>query len=117
MATKFAMSRDINGYNGFGLPFSVDGAFTTLAQNVAQSFTVPSDYPNWIAVFSYSVGSNVFVNGMGTATVPGGTVTDSTSQLNPVARAVKGGQTISVITPDTAAYVQISYYVKDEYMN
>lgn len=118
MSTKFIMSRDINGYNGFGLPFAVNGEATILAAGVAQTFTAPEDYPNWIAIFSYSVGSTVLVDGLDTASVPTGAPSPSTAQINPVAREVQGGQSISIITADAGgAMVQVSYYVKDMYNN
>ncbi len=37
MTTRFYMIRDINGYNGFGLPFCDDKFNVTLAVGVAQT--------------------------------------------------------------------------------
>lgn len=113
-STKFNLTRDVNGYNGFGLPFSINGYSTELAANVAQSVTVPVTYSNWIAIFSYTPGSNIWVNGVTTAAVPGSSFAATTSQLNPSARAVKGGSTISFITSDsTSPQVGVSFYVTD----
>lgn len=112
MSTKFNMTRDINGYNGFGVPFALDGMSTSLAANAEQHFTVPDNFANWIAVFSYTPGSNIFVDTITTAAVPGSTFAATTSNLNPSARAVKAGDVLSFITSDvTDPWVQVSLFV------
>lgn len=112
------MSRDVNGYNGFGLPFSLDGQVAELTANVAETFTAPTNYPCWIAIFSYTPGASIYVDGINTAVVPSGGAALSTSRLNPVACEVRSGQQISIITADNnTPVVQVSYYFKDEYIN
>ena len=111
-STKFNMTRDINGYNGFGIPFSLDGSTMVLAANTAQSVTVPANYPHWIAIFSYTPGSNIWVDGINTAVVPSGAASASTARLNPSARYVKKGQTISFKTSDiTSPAVCVEFLV------
>lgn len=115
MSAKFILTRDINSYNGFGLPISdVDNWSTTLAANVAQTTTVPSmpfaNCSGWIAVFSYSPGASVFVANNATATIPTSSFGATTSQLNPVGRFVKAGDVLSFITADTTDFVQVSFY-------
>lgn len=118
MSTKFNMTRDINGYNGFGIPFSLDNWNAELAANVVQNLTVPDNYPNWIAIFSYSPGSEVWVDGITTALIPAGAFTADSSQLNPSARAVTGGSTLSFITGDiTLPFVSVSFYVAPPFGN
>lgn len=118
MSTKFNMTRDINGYNGFGVPFALDGQTAVLAANVEQHITVPSNYSNWIAVFSFTPGSNIWVDGITTAVVPAGAFSASTAELNPAARAVKAGQTLSFITSDTTnPLVSVSFYIINPYQN
>ncbi len=118
MSTKFNMTRDINGYNGFGIQPTYDIQGASLAVGVAQTFTVPSNYPNWIAIFSYTPGATFFVNFTTTATLPSGTVAAITSVLNPAARALVGGSTFSVITPDgTSPYITVEYQVAAPYQN
>lgn len=110
-STKFLMTRDIGGYNGFGVPFCNDGEQAVLAQNTEQHVTVPSTHPYWLAVFSFSPGSNVWVDGTTTATFPAGSFAATTSDLNPSARLVKAGTTLSFITNDTTnPYVKVSFY-------
>ena len=113
--TVFNMTRDINGYNGFGRIPSTDLYSTTLAENTAQTFTAPTGYAKYLAIFSFDPGLRVFTayNALGgsvTAQVPGDTVASTNSELNPMAWEVLGGSTISVITPDTAAYAGVVFY-------
>lgn len=103
------MVRDVAGYNGFGIPFADDGSSMVLAVGVAQSVTVPDNYPNWIAIFGYTPGATVWVDGKTTAVAPTGAAAATTAKLNPSARYVKAGDTISFITSDAAgamAYVE-----------
>lgn len=118
MPTKFAMTRDINGYNGFGIPFCIENWKTTLTANVAQTVTVPSSYENWIAIFSFSPGSNIYVANNTTATVASGIFAQSSSQLNPAARYVQAGDVLSFITADSDSPVaEVSFYVAPTYSN
>tara|TARA_R110000868_G_scaffold168123_3_gene402695 strand:+ start:132 stop:473 length:342 start_codon:yes stop_codon:yes gene_type:complete len=96
------MTRDINGYNGFGIPFGPEDKYSALlAVGVAQSITVPDNYPHWIAIFAYTPGASIWVDGTTTAVAPTGAVSATTAELNPAARKVVAGQTISFITADT----------------
>lgn len=110
-STQFNMTRDINGYNGFGVLFPFDNFQTTLAANTEQHVTVPANYEKWIAIFSFSPGSNIWVANNATATVPGASFASNLSQLNPVARMVSADDVLSFITADsTSPYVNVSFY-------
>lgn len=100
MSTKFNMTKDIAGYNGFGIKPSLDAYKGIMAQAVEQHITVPSNYPNWIAIFSYTPGSSIWVDCITTAVAPTGAFAATTAVLNPAGRAVKAGDTISFITDD-----------------
>ena len=118
MSTKFNMTRDINGYNGFGIQPTFDMQSGILVAGAAQSITVPADYPNWIAIFSYSPGSSIWVSFTTTAVVPSGAFSSTQSCLNPAGRAVKGGTTISFITTDAfSPQVGIEFQVAAPYQN
>lgn len=118
MPTKFNMTKDVAGYNGFGVDFSLDGFSMVLAANVAQSVTVPSTYPWFLAVFSYTPGSNIWVDGITTAVVPTGAAAATTAKLNPAARRVKAGSTISFKTSDaTSPQVGVEFFVITPYEN
>ena len=112
------MTRDINGYNGFGLLSTYDVYGCSLAANTAQSVVVPNNYENWIAIITATPGADIYVSFTTTATVPNGTMAALTSTLNPSARQVKGGQTISVITSSgSAPFVNIEFQVIAPYQN
>lgn len=117
-ATKFNMTRDINGYNGFGLPFALNGASAVLAVGTAQTLAVPDTYPNWIVIFSYTPGASVWVDTFTTAVAPTGAFALTTSELNPAARFVKSTDTLSFITADvTNPMVSVLFYVAPPFGN
>lgn len=119
MSTKFSMQRDINGYNGFGVLPTTDIQAAYLTASAAQSITVPDNYPVWIAIFSYSPGSSIWVSFDGDdAVLPGASFASSNSCLNPSARTVKAGSTISLITSDTfEPGVSIEFQIVPPYQN
>lgn len=110
MATKFSMGRDINGYNSFSLAFSDTNYNMVLAAGVAQSVTIPSDEDHYRVIFSFTPGASVWVANNSTAAAPSGASALSASQLNPVARDVKKGDVLSLITTDTSAAVGVQIY-------
>lgn len=114
MMTRFNMTRDINGYNGFGIPFSNIKINTTLSENVEQNFIVPTTgdatYKNVLAVFSSVPGSSIWVAINKTATLPGASFASTDSELNPAARYVSPGDVISVITSNSATYLGVIFY-------
>jgi hypothetical protein len=116
MSTKLSMTRDINGYNAFGLIPTYDIFGCSLTANAAQSFVVPSSNQYWLVVFTYSPGANIWVDFTGAATVPNGTMGSITSVLNPSGRQVKAGTTISFITSDaTTPFVCAELQVINNY--
>ena len=119
MSTKFLMTRDLSGTNGFGIMPSTDIQATSLAANAAQSITVPSNYKNWIAIISYTPGANIWARfDGGTAAVAGSSFAAVKSVLNPAARALTAGQTISFITADTTnPYVCVEFQIVQPYTN
>lgn len=117
-ATKFIMTRDVAGMNGFGVVFAQDAQSAILTAAAEQHITVPSTYPNWIAVFSYTPGASIWVDNITTAVAPTGAFSATTSELNPSARAVKAGTTLSFITSDvTLPMVSVLFYVVTPFGN
>lgn len=102
-STKFNMTRDINGYNGFGVKPAADKFAATLTQNVESTFTVPSNFTSWIVIFSYTPGGNIWVAVNATAVSPVGGFASTNSELNPAAREVQAGDVIHCLTPDATA--------------
>lgn len=101
MSILFSMTRDINGFNGFGLIPSDDIYGGKVAQNTAYTVTVPSNYENWIALISYTPGSEFWVAYNVAATVPAIGVASMTTELNPAGRQLKAGDTLSFISNNT----------------
>lgn len=110
MSTLFNLNRDISGIPAYSPKFSIDGKKVTLSANVAQNFTVPSNYSIWTAIFMFEPGATIYVANNHTAEVPTGSFTDTFSELNPQARMVEGGDVLSFITADTTASVIVKLY-------
>lgn len=122
MTTKFNMSRDINGYNGFGLTFTDTAYSATLAVTTDTTLTVPSSVGmgkqgyatnatgQMLAVFTFDPGSSVWVaNNTAASTPAGATFAATSSELNPAARLVKGGDILHFYSA-SAVNVSIAFY-------
>jgi hypothetical protein len=94
------------------MPFSDTCKQFNLATNTAQSWTIPGTSEQYYqAYFSYASNSNVFVCNNAAATSPGGGANTAQpyNEFKPIKRYVRGGDVLSVISPDTAgAYVGVS---------
>jgi len=123
MATKFSMTRDINGYNGFGLVFTDTAYSATLTVSTDTTLTIPSNdslggasfpydsKPRLIAIFSFDPGESVWVANGAVAAVPGGASFAATaSELNPAAREVKGGDVLHFFTATANVDVWVGLY-------
>lgn len=123
MSTKFNMTRDINGYNGFGLDFTDSAYSVSLTANADTTLTVPaidstggasysaSAKPQLIAVFEYTPGTEVWIAKNASASIPGGSSFAATSsQMLPAARKVQGGDILHFYTSGTGVNVSVSFY-------
>ena len=108
MASKIALGKDTNSNVTYELPVSDTKYRVALAANTAATITIPQVATR--AFFSFSSGTDVWVNYSTTATLPTGTFTLNDSELNPNARyGLIPGNMLSFISP-TNAYVQISFF-------
>jgi hypothetical protein len=122
MTIPFTLTRDINGYNGFGLQFSDTKYSATIPQttdttltiggNAAMGAAAATTYNKYIVIFSYEPGSQVWVANNETAGVPAGaTFALTDSELNPSARMVQAGDVLHFYTPDSGgANVSVIIY-------
>lgn len=112
MSTILRFGRDTQGMNAYAPATAEDKWNVLLFNGVAASITVPDNYENWIAVFSYQPGTGVWVDFSGaTAVAPTlNTLEPCTAEMNPSARSVKSGDTISMITANAQAQTGVVLY-------
>jgi len=110
MALDLRLQRDKAGKNTFGLEFSDLKFNTTLLNGVEQTLTVPGPESKYLMIFSIQPGSQVWIAKNATAAIPGAAFAQTDSELNPVARNVKGGDVIHFITNNTDATVGVILY-------
>jgi hypothetical protein len=119
--TQYNINNYVKGINGFGLEPCSQIYSATLAADTPETVTVPSIAALgclnstlgslYVAIFSYEPATTFYVAFNATAAVPaGGTFAATTSELNPKARIVKGGDVISVVAPEAASSLSISFY-------
>ncbi len=118
MSTKFNMTKDVAGYNGFGVTFT-DNAFSMiLAVNTPQTVTVPSEYANYIAIITSTPGASIWVANNTTAAFPTGAAAATLSHQNPPGMQVKKGDVLSFVTNDaTSPEVGVRFYVVPTFTN
>lgn len=122
MTTKFNMSRDINGYNGFGLTFTDTAYSATIAATSDTTLTVPSSVGigkqgyatnttgQMLAIFTFDPGASVWVaNNVAASTPAGATFAATSSELNPAARLVSGGDVLHFYS-SAIANVSVAFY-------
>ena len=120
MATQYNIDSQTKGVNGFGLPFCKLVYTSALAANTDTSLVVPTSaavgapaattYNKFIAVFSYQPSSKVWVALNAAAAAPAGApFALSTSELNPLAKYVKAGDTVHMLCV-AGADVSVAFY-------
>lgn len=107
---QLLMARDRSGAVTYGLFNAQLKWSTTLAANVAQSFTLPTEYPMYWVSFSNQVGTDIWVDAINAAALPGNSFSTTTAELNPGPRVYDKGQTLSFITGNTSAELGVIVY-------
>lgn len=111
MTTQLGLNRDAQGIPIYGPEFATNHFSAALVNGAEETFTIPESSLEWIISFSYQPGSTVWVSKNATATIPAGASFAATSsELNPGARRVAGGDVIHCITSNAVADVGISLY-------
>lgn len=116
MQTPLILTRDINGYVAYGLPFITDNDYQynmVIAANTVTTVTVPGvSTQRFEAIFSFGSGVEVFVSNVASPTIalPTSTPTQTLAQQNPVARNVAGASTLQFISANDDAYITVSFY-------
>jgi len=136
MATRLQIQKDVNGlvsFPDYEIPFTNTAWKNTVVAGVSQFVTVPEGVD--IAYFAFSKANDVWVNGLGSGTMPGGlfilledggqilledgfnllleaSATAETGDLNPRARTVRPGQIIE-ITSVQDGFANILFYNRE----
>lgn len=108
---------DVQGRNAYAPTITNLKYIAFISQNAAATITLPVEtgIQNYEVCFSYSSGSNIFVDCSGaTAVSPiNTTLALSTVEYCPGQRLLPSGSTVSIITPDSSgAYVGVAIYAK-----
>ena len=107
MAKKYWVHPILNSVNGFGLQFTDSNLIFNIAHpgganktltipGIGASGTLLNSSNAFVAIFSYGVDAEVWVNLNAAAAVPVGVAFANGSELNPEARYVKAGDVINV---------------------
>ena len=121
MTTPLIITRDINGYpttgSETGHPASDTAQYFTLTANTIKTVIVPNsgDTRRMLAMFTFGIETGnpvvwVQTSATPTLTLPSGTVTLTTAELNPRALEVSIGQTLQILTAEAGVTVSIVYY-------
>ena len=93
MSQNLIFAKDGNGGNAYAPEVSSDMSSVQIPANGNATLTLPTNSPWWCVVFSYPVGSEIFVAYNGTASGPAGNTFQSTnSERNPAQRKVPSTQ-------------------------
>ena len=104
---KLTIQAGADGFNTFAIPGSKD-IYHYYGPTVADTITVPAGAR--FALFSASADFFARYDGSA-AVVPSSAVEDGTgSELNPIARSVKPGDTISIICAEATTTISVSFY-------
>jgi len=121
MTTIFGMTRDVAGYNGFGLKPTDTSYSCTLTASTDTTLTVPLEFAlgncsstavaRLLAIITSDPGDSVWVALNATASAPAGSTFAATaSALNPAAYEVKGGDLLHFFTTQTGADISVRFY-------
>ena len=108
--TKLNILRDINGIPSYTLQQSTVAYTVLLSANTAQNVTAPTDAPGYMVVIGVSNGADILVSVNGTAVIPTGAISSSTTAVNKAQTYVKSGGVVSVITPEDDVICGLEFY-------
>jgi hypothetical protein len=117
-STKINLIRDINGFVTYGIETAYNKVSALIATTDDESFTVPSNYPYWLAIFSLPAGSEVWVSINNNAAAPSSGFSATDSELNPAVRYLKAGDVVNLLNPTAnSVRVGVSLYVAPPFSN
>lgn len=108
--TKLNIIPDINGRPSYALQQSNVIYTGLLTANAAQSVIAPTDSAAYLVRIGVSNGADIYVSVNGAATVPTGSPTSSTTEVNIAQTYVSAGGTVSVITTEDSVSYSLGFY-------
>lgn len=118
--TQYNINPVAHGVNGFGLQFSDTSYSATLAADTDTTLTVPgaqatgtqsAAYAKFYAIIKYSTDGVVWVANNQTAAVPAGaSFAQTTGELSPECKYVKGGDVLHFITASSSIKVNVAFF-------
>lgn len=108
--TKLNIIKDMNGIPSYALPQSNVIYTGLLTANTAQNIVAPTDATTYLVRIGVSNGADIFVSVNGTATVPTGAPSLSTTEVNIAQTYVASGGTVSVITTEDSVSYSLGFY-------
>jgi hypothetical protein len=108
--TKLSIIRDINGLISYTLPQSNVIYTGLLTINVAQTITAPTDALAYVVRLGSAAGADIFISIGGSATIPTGSPTLSTTEVNIAQFYVDAGETISIISSEDKISYSMGFY-------
>lgn len=125
MTTLYKLQKDVEGFNGFGLPVSDQKYSATLTASTDTTLTAPSGVAigapvstannRFLAIVQVEYGEEAWMAVNATAAVPAGaTLAATTSELivggQYFARQVNGGDVLHFITSGTDVDISVVFY-------
>jgi hypothetical protein len=108
--TKLNIIRDIAGVPSYTLQQSNVIYNGLLSANTEQHVTAPSDASAYMVRVSVSNGADILISVNGTATIPTGLPTLSTSEINIAQTYVGAGGVVSVISPQDDVIYSLGFH-------
>lgn len=108
--TRLNIIKDMNGIPSYALPQSNVIYTGLLTANTAQNIVAPTDAITYLVRIGVSNGADIFVSVNGTATVPTGAPSLSTTEVNIAQTYVASGGTVSVITTEDSVSYSLGFY-------
>lgn len=104
MTTKLNFATSVQGYNSFAPPPSTTMFEVQLAASGTATLTLPTNVANWVAAYSFTPGSEIWVAYNTNAVAPSsGTFVSGVSELNPGARVLPS--TVTTVSGTTATTI------------
>lgn len=108
--TKLNIIRDIGGIPSYTLQQSSVIYTGKLTAGVPQSIVAPTDAATYMVRIGVAIGADIFVSVHGTAALPTGSPTLSTTEINIAQTYVAAGGTISIMSDAASAYYSLGFY-------